>query len=499
MKQRDKRLTLVNILYKISTVGSFANTLDSLFNETLELLTEQDPFDIERAGLFVIDRSSKNAITRFLRPLKGAIFKEGSSIPLEGSSIGLSISKRAPYLKTSLNSAGTFEEQYLIKAEIKSYVVIPIFVKNEPMATLNLASKRDKAFTEDDLEFFSQLSNQLSLLAQNINELFQAKQKYERIIKENSYLQEEITREHSFYEIVGKNPRLTEAIERARELAYTDEPVLISGENGTGKESLARLIHRLSTRRGRTFIKIDCNEIQPSMIKFELFGQNESNLFCGKIKRKSMIEIAAGSTLFLNSIETTPLEVQDAIFKAVLKGDPRIILTTTAEPAILVSKKFLHDKLFGLFTKNILRVPPLRERKDDIEELVHYFIRKANKKYSKNVQDVENDVLEYLLAYNWPGNVSELENTIERAVLSAGKEMIQLFHVASNVKRYLKSDLTTLTYDGIKNKVKEYERNLLKEALERTSGKIYGNDGCAKLLGMRPTTLQSRLKTLKLI
>ncbi|MCF8360842.1 MAG: sigma 54-interacting transcriptional regulator [Prolixibacteraceae bacterium] len=322
----------------------------------------------------------------------------------------------------------------------------------------------------------------------------------DKLQEETVYLQEEIKLTNNFEEIITKSPKFRKVLTNIQRVSSTDSTVLIQGETGTGKELIARAIHNTSNRSDRVLIKVNCAALAPELIESELFG-HEKGAFTGAYNKKAgRFELANKGTIFLDEIGELPLNLQVKLLRVLQEGefdrlggtktiktDVRVIAATNRNLEKAVEKGDFREDLFYRLNVFPVFIPPLRERKEDIPLLVHFFVKRYASKTGRQIKETSEKVLKSLSEYHWPGNVRELENIIERAVvLCTGKRLIYGDWIPENkIGGGLK--LQTL---------KENERNHILKALETTNWRISGEKGAAKLLDMKRTTLESRMNKL---
>jgi PAS domain S-box-containing protein len=325
----------------------------------------------------------------------------------------------------------------------------------------------------------------------------------DRLETENVYLQEQIETEHGFEEIVGRSPALRRALTQVEQVAPGDTTVLITGETGTGKELLARAIHKLSPRRDRALITVNCGAISPGLVESELFG-HEKGAFTGAVSRRiGRFEVADGGTLFLDEIGDLPLDAQVKLLRVLQEGeiervgglrpikvDVRVIAATHRDLEAQVREGRFRADLFYRLNVFPIRNPALRERSDDIAELVRYFVLKYAAKLGKRIEAVPKDAFDRLAAYGWPGNVRELANVIERSVILSRGSALQLEGLLQE------SVPPTVGPPQAAPTLEEMERRRILEVLEQTGWRVSGPKGAALLLGLKPTTLEARMKKL---
>jgi formate hydrogenlyase transcriptional activator len=346
----------------------------------------------------------------------------------------------------------------------------------------------------------------------DITERVLMEQEQARLEAQNAYLREEIRTEQNFGDLIGESPGLRKVVQQIQLVAPTDATVLITGETGTGKELVARGIHEHSSRNGRALVKLNCSAVSEGLFESEFFG-HVRGAFTGALKDKpGRFELADGGTLFLDEIGEVPLAMQAKLLRVLQEqeleriGDTRtrkvnvrIIAATNRDLKIEVNAgRFRHDLFFRLSVFPI-EVPPLRERREDIAPLAAHFVRQSARRVNRPDLRISKAALSELVAYDWPGNARELQNIVERAVILSrgGPLRFDLEGKAADAPRpgnqsALKPDLPT------RDALKRQERDAIVAALKRTGGKIFGAHGAAELLGMKPTTLTSRIKALGL-
>jgi len=333
--------------------------------------------------------------------------------------------------------------------------------------------------------------------------LDEVKRLKDRLETENVYLKEEIKTQHAFEDIVGRSAVLRRTLEQAEKVAPGDTTVLITGETGTGKELLARAIHNLSPRRERQLVVVNCGAISPGLVESELFG-HEKGAFTGAVGRRiGRFEIADGGTLFLDEIGDLPLDLQVKLLRVLQEGelervggtrqirvDVRVIAATHRDLEALVHQGRFRADLFYRLNVFPIRNPALRERPEDISELVRYFVLKYAAKLGKRIESVPKELLDRLAAYNWPGNVRELANVIERSVILSRGTTLELegFMPAPVIQ--------SSSGPPAARTLEELERLHIVEALDQTGWRVSGPKGAAVLLGLKPTTLEARMKKL---
>ena len=378
----------------------------------------------------------------------------------------------------------------------------PLVFRDRVLGVIGIKSSRPHAFSEEDAELFGQVANQVAIAVENAlayNEIETLKNKLE---KEKLYLEEEIRTEYNFEEIVGSSRVLRQALQQVETVATTDSTVLISGETGTGKELIARAIHNLSERRERTLVKVNCAAIPTGLLESELFG-HEKGAFTGAIDRRiGRFELAHQGTIFLDEVEDIPLELQSKLLRVLqeheferlgssrtLRVDVRVVAATNTDLAQLVEeKKFRRDLYYRLNVFPVI-VPSLRERPEDIPLLVHFFANKFAQQMKRHIESVPKDVMEALVKYHWPGNIRELQNLVERAVILSRGSTLEV--PLSELKQSKASNHAngSIALEAV-------ERDHILRILGESGWVIGGPNGAAARLGLNRTTLNHRMRKL---
>ena len=327
----------------------------------------------------------------------------------------------------------------------------------------------------------------------------------EHLEQENICFREELNANYNIGEIITQNAGLRKILKEIEQVALTNAPVLIQGESGTGKELIARAIHKISNLRNKPLIKINCATIPEGLVESELFG-HEKGSFTGAIQQKTgKFEIADGGTIFLDEIGEMPKSIQPKMLRVLQEGEfervggiktikvnVRVIAATNRILNDEVKKGNFREDLFYRLNVFPVNLPPLRERPEDIPLLINMLIKKYNKKHHKNITYISQTDMASLLYYNWPGNIRELENVMERAViLSTGKKLDSSIN-------YSYTDKTETIKTGILT-LEQMNKDYITSILEQCHWKVSGKNGAAEILGLKPTTLFSKMEKLGII
>jgi formate hydrogenlyase transcriptional activator len=386
---------------------------------------------------------------------------------------------------------------------LKSTCFLPLTARERMLGTLNVGRFPERAFTQDDVDFLLQVASQVALAADNALDYHRVAESRQRLADERVYLNEEIRSGQNFEEIVGSSAALKNVLKQVSIVAPTDSTVLILGETGTGKELIARAIHNASGRRDHTFVKVNCAAIPLGLLESELFG-HEKGAFTGAIARRTgRFELAHQGTLFLDEVGDIPPELQPKLLRVLqeqeferlgsthtIKVNVRLVAATSRDlPAMVEQREFRGDLYYRL---NIfpLVVPPLRERSDDIPPLVEYFVARFAERLGRPVNRIDRQTMELLQAYRWPGNIRELQNVIERSVILAQGGILRI-------------DASMLEGSGARpadspaDVLRQNEKESIEAALAATKGRVSGPRGAAARLGVPASTLESKIRALK--
>ena len=398
-------------------------------------------------------------------------------------------------------------------ALIHSCCLLPLLGGERAVGVLALGSAGEGAFTEEDLAFLGQVANQIALAVDNALAYGEISQLKDRLVRENVYLESEIRSELHFEDIVGNSQALKLVLREVETVAPADSTVLIYGETGTGKELIARAVHNLSSRKSSAFVKLNCAAIPTGLLESELFG-HEKGAFTGAIsQRVGRFELAHRGTIFLDEIGEIPLELQPKLLRVLqereferlgsprtLRTDARLIAATNRDLKTMVGEQKFRPDLYYRLNVFPIRVPALRERKEDIPLLVRHFVQQFSQRNNRVINTIPSETMEALVRYHWPGNIRELQNVIERAVILSKGSMLNVSLAG------LESDPPRATHAPTKSSQSEHknlqdvlnntEQNEILRALEASNGIIAGPSGAAARLGVKRSTLQLRMQKL---
>jgi formate hydrogenlyase transcriptional activator len=382
----------------------------------------------------------------------------------------------------------------------QSFCFVPLTTARGRLGSMGFLSLQKEAYSDPDVKFLQQVTQQVAVAVENALAFQQVAELKDKLAKEKLYLEEELRIEHGFEDIIGESHALKQVLKQVEVVAPTDSTVLIQGETGTGKELVARAIHRLSGRSERTFIKLNCAAIPTGLLESELFG-HERGAFTGAISQKAgRFELADRGTIFLDEVGEIPLELQSKLLRVLqeqeferlgsnktMRVNVRLIAATNRDLKSLVEAKQFRSDLYYRLNVFPVTVPPLRKRREDIPILVRFFTQRHAVRMRKNIQTVPAHALDILSRYAWPGNIRELENLVERSVILTQGTDLQV--PMSELQTESRPALSTTTLE-------EAEREQILRALRESRWVIGGAAGAAARLGIKRTTLQSKIQKL---
>jgi formate hydrogenlyase transcriptional activator len=442
-------------------------------------------------------------------------------LPTEEDPAGLVWQTQQPVITSSIAELSLWPR---LLERVKPYGVqsncwLPLTTARRRLGTLVLTSKQPSTYDTTDVGFLQQVANQVAVAVENALAFQEIEALKDKLAKENAYLEEEARTQHNFGEVIGESAALRQVLKQVETVAPTDSSVLVLGETGTGKELIARALHELSPRHGRTFVKLNCAAIPTGLLESELFG-HEKGAFTGAVSQKSgRFELADKGTLFLDEVGDIPPELQPKLLRVLqeqeferlggtktIKVDVRLVAATHRDLARMIADGRFREDLY--YRLNIFPVvlPPLRERPDDIPRLVRHFTQQFARRMGRRIETIPSAVMDALVRYLWPGNVRELQNVIERAVIlspgpslqvplgdlqrdegggknDAGKQEPSSFHPSSLVPPPSRT-------------LADAERAHILRILQETGWVLGGPKGAAVRLGMKRSTLHWKMKKL---
>ena len=489
-------------LVAISRELSSSLDLETLLPAILSSLRGIARYD--RAVLSLLDEDGKN-VYHFGNVLEWEpLVNHGKTIPVEQSLSGQAIQTRSVAFFTAgdLRDMKVPLAQAMHEIGVRSACSVPLVAGNQVWGALNPSSMIENAFGPSEVEYLQQVANQIAAALQNAHAYREIAQLKDRLAQEKRYLEYEIRSANHTDDIVGSSPALKRVLDYAAIVADTDSTVLITGETGTGKERIARLIHAMSRRKERNFIKVNCAAIPTGLLESELFG-HEKGAFTGAISQKlGRLELADQSTLLLDEIGEIPLELQPKLLRVLqdqeferlggtktIHVDVRLIAATNRDLGRAVEEKEFRQDLFYRLHVFPLHLPALRDRREDIPMLIRHFVEKCAARLHRRIEIIPDDAVQDMMQWSWPGNIRELENFIERSViLSDGNRLTPpLGELRAEISRPPSDSDGTL---------REKERGHIIAILRQTRGTLSGPTGAAARLGLKRTTLQYKMQRL---
>jgi formate hydrogenlyase transcriptional activator len=514
-KSEQRQRTLLEINNAIITNLTEHALLRSISNAVRPLIT----FDRCAITLY----KPQTDTFRFLAvegALRSDYFQVGLEIVRSETSAGWVFDHQHTLLRRNLEEEQQFaNEKHLCAEGVRSLCVAPLIFSGKSLGTLSVVSQKKDEYSDADAEFLQEVANQVALAVENMQSYEEIAALKGKLEKENVYLREEIRTEHNFEEIVGNSPAILSVLRTVEQVAPTDSTVLIYGETGTGKELIARAIHDRSARKDRALVTVNCSAISAGLVESELFG-HVKGAFTGAFERRTgRFELADGGTIFLDEIGELPLETQVKLLRVLqehefepvgssrsLRVDVRVIAATNRNLHEAVNENRFRSDLFYRLNVFPLTVPPLRERRDDIPQLLTFYVSRFSKKLGKKVDTVSQRTMEMLMSYPWPGNIRELQNVVERAVILSPGPALQLdqdlVSGSTAVPERVKLEPTaeerqpTTVAPSPLPTLQELERSHILAALQQTRGVIEGANGAARILNLNPNTLRHRIEKL---
>ena len=500
-------------------------TEEALLRSIAEALRRVVAFDVSALTLYLPERDT----FRFLA-VEGRVgsFRVGQEIQHEDTSIGWVFDHQQPCLRRDLEKEQEYSNERLLAAEgMRSHCVVPLIARGSCIGTLNVASKKADQYSGEHADFLREVAAQVTLAVENMKAYEDIQTLKTKLEAENVYLQQEIRTEHNFEEIVGGSPALIDVLQKVEMVAPTDVTVLLSGETGTGKELIARAIHARSSRRARAMVSVNCGAIPSSLVESELFG-HAKGAFTGALERVTgRFELADGSTLFLDEVGELPSDTQVKLLRALqerefqpvgssrtVRVDVRIIAASNRDLEAAVRAGTFRADLFYRLNVLPMRVPPLRERRADIPQLVMFFLDRCSKRLGKKIAAVSDETMDLLIQYDWPGNIRELQNIVERGVVLSRGPVFALDRDVFQMPAGLGTSSGPVERRGAAEstppggsvsseqggepplRLADAERQHIVAVLKRTGWVIEGPKGAAKILGLHPNTLRGRIKRL---
>jgi len=456
-------------------------------------------------GVFISDSDQRQLRLRaFDFPERtGSSAKEDSVFPLDGTLVGRAFKTGKPIVvgrgEDVAKEDGINDDVCKIRGEpIKSVCALPLIRRNRTFGILALGSRVENSFSTEDVDFLVRVAGQVAIAVENALVYREIAELKDKLAQEKLYLEEEIRTTADFDGIVGQSSALRQVLQLVETVATSDSTVLLMGETGTGKELIAQAIHDRSQRKARTLIKLNCAAIPTGLLESELFG-HERGAFTGAITQKfGRLELADQATLFLDEVGDIPLELQPKLLRVLQDGeferlgstrtkkvDIRLVAATNRDLDQMIETRQFRSDLYYRLNVFPIRVPPLRERPEDIPLLVRYFSQKYARRMEKRIESIPAAAMRKLTHWHWPGNIRELQNLVERAVILTRSSTL-----AISVPE-LGSNGAGPSRNGTPD-----EQERIVRILKETNGLVGGPNGAAARMGLKRTTLLTRMKKL---
>jgi len=433
-------------------------------------------------------------------PDSKGFLRENLLLPIDNTGLGEVFRSGKPSVATKTDMMSGPIHHMARAEDIASGCCLPLISRNRTLGVLAIAWRIENSSSADDIEFLMRAAGQVAIAIENATAYGEIAELKDKLAQEKLYLEEEIRSEADFAGIVGQSSALRQVLQLVETVAASDSTVLLLGETGTGKELIAHALHDRSLRKDRTLIKLNCAAIPTGLLESELFG-HERGAFTGALTQKmGRLELADRGTLFLDEVGDIPLEVQPKLLRALQereferlgstrsnKVDVRLVAATNRDLKKMVEEKQFRNDLYYRLNVIPIRIPPLRERPEDIPLLVRYFAQKYARRMNKKIESIPAASMRQLARWHWPGNVRELENLVERAVVLSRTEKLEISVPELDGEGM---DIASASMD----KFDEQDRIL--QALKETRGRVGGADGAAARLGLKRTTLLTRMKKL---
>jgi PAS domain S-box-containing protein len=461
----------------------------------------------DTAALALYDSAAEDMAVQFLGPHDTEVFPADARVPVEGTVSGVAFKTRQTVLVERISDATFAPEtlRSLTRLGMQSGCWVPLIHHGEAIGTMGVLSRLEGGISQEHAEILGRIAVQVAMAVDHTVAFQRIAELRDQLRQEKKYLEEEINLENRFEDIVGESTGLRQVLKEIETVAPTDATVLIQGETGTGKELLARAIHRLSPRHERTFIKLNCAAIPAGLLESELFG-HEKGAFTGAIARKlGRLELAHEGTLFLDEVGELPLDLQPKLLRALqereierlggnrpIRINVRLVAATNRDLSQMVAEKQFRSDLFYRLKVFPIFAPPLRDRAGDIPVLVRHFVATHGRRMGKTIETIPEETMKALVRWPWPGNIRELENFLERAVILTRGPV--LYVPLAELETEAMEEIWSAAAES--PTLEAAEREHILRVLREAKGQIGGSDGAAARLGLKRTTLNSKLKRL---
>jgi formate hydrogenlyase transcriptional activator len=505
--------------------------LDVLLEVTNAVVTQLDVRELFKAVAPALRRccSADVAALTLFDPEAGVLRKHACDVPpefcasgeppravdlsLDESPSGLVFKTRTPRIFSQADLEAFAEARPLLARGVRSACSVPLATPQGVLGTLDLAAFAPDAFCAHQFDLLTRVAGQIAIAVSNAFSYRRIEELNAQLAQEKLYLQDEIRSEHRFEEIIGRSTALRRVLNEIETVAPTDSTVLVLGETGSGKELVARAIHELGRRKDQAFVKLNCAAIPTGLLESELFG-HEKGAFTGAISQRiGRFELASRGTVFLDEIGEIPLELQPKLLRVLqereferlgsartLRTDARLIAATNRDLAALADEQKFRQDLYYRLNVFPIHVPPLRERREDVPMLVRHFAQQFARRMKKPIDTIPADTMDTLVRYDWPGNIRELQNLIERAVILSSGPVLDVPLAALNGRKASPSRAESAdARPESQETLEQAERRHILSVLEASRWVVGGPNGAAARLGMKRSTLQFRMRKLAIV
>jgi len=427
-------------------------------------------------------------------------------VPMKDSVLEHVIRTREPYVCPDLTRGQRFEEDArLLTYGYRAYVLCPLIVRGRVLGALQFVDDNPKDYSEEEASFFGEIAEVAGVAVANTLAYREIESLQQKLQSENLALKQNIAESGGFEELIGSSSGLKRVLAAIEKVAATDSTVLILGETGTGKELIAKAIHKHSLRADKPMVKVNCAAIPESLIASELFG-HEKGAFTGALQRRiGRFEMANESSLFLDEVGELPLEMQVTLLRVlqerefervgsshVIRTDARLIAATNGDLVTAIAENRFRSDLYYRLNVFPIHVPALRERSEDVPMLVEYFAARCAERIGKKIQRIEKATMDLLVSHKWPGNIRELQNVIERGVILADSETLRID------PPMVGAGVEAASVDAHRDALHRQQRDLIESTLAVTRGRVAGPHGAAARLRLPASTLESKIRVLKI-
>ena len=494
--ERDRLRFLLEVNNLLVSQRDFPELL-KVISESVERVVEHDHISVA-----LYDKDASLLRLHWTYDRKQGATACDVTLPLDRSAAGVVFQRGAAAVlsRSELEEIGPDGAPMMKAAGLTSACCVPLVTPNGKIGTLNVGRSKPDAFSREDVALLAQTSVQIAIAVENARTYEEMNRRSAQLSDEKEYLERELRQE--FSEIVGASPALRRVLTAVKTVAPTDSTVLLLGETGTGKELIARAIHELSPRRGRPFVRMSVPALPQTLFESELFGHERGAFTGAAASRAGRLEVANRGTLFLDEVGDIPAEVQPKLLRVLQEReferlgstrtqrvDVRVVAATNRDLEQMIEAGTFRSDLYYRLNVFPILIPPLRERVDDIPALALHFVRQCARRMGRAVPSVPEPAMDALKRWHWPGNIRELQNVIERAVILSGAELVLPLQDVQPKIRAAVPDAGPATFQ-------DAEREAILRALRASSGVVAGPAGAAARLGLRRTTLQSKMRRL---